>query len=348
MIRAWPTAARHCVVAPSYPATKPTLRPAFERQVDGGNVTEVPRNVQAVPPIYVADMHEAMKRVLRGQKPEVAINYNFADIVWNAQAIRRLGYKGRILCHVGTMLENAPVVLGALHSTHCWGVHFVPASEVVRQRALALASTADAKARVGETVWNGVELARFDVPFRAIAQGTPLICGFTGRMAYPAVKDWDWLFATFSAARDTFPALDLRLRIAGDGPMRERLAAIAPAKTYFVGNVSPEGMPLFLSGLNVFLMAALPIEGMSMALCEAVAARCDVVSTSVPSTAELLGQDEHGQAREFPTQLVHFIATALGPSGLDSDRAALTHIREKLDAKRMAAAYQARGSETAV
>jgi glycosyltransferase involved in cell wall biosynthesis len=86
-----------------------------------------------------------------------------------------------------------------------------------------------------------------------------------------------------------------RLRVAGDGPQRERLEAMAAGSVEFLGEV--EDPSALLRDADVFVLAS-TAEGMSNALLEAMAAGCACVATFVGGNIDLLGPE---QAAEPPT-----------------------------------------------
>jgi L-malate glycosyltransferase len=85
-----------------------------------------------------------------------------------------------------------------------------------------------------------------------------------------------------------------RLRVAGDGPHRQRLEAMAAGSVEFLGEV--EDPSALLRDADVFVLAS-TAEGMSNALLEAMAAGCACVATFVGGNVDLLGPE---QAAEPP------------------------------------------------
>lgn len=79
-----------------------------------------------------------------------------------------------------------------------------------------------------------------------------------------------------------------RLRVAGDGPHRERLQALAAGAVEFLGEV--EDPSALLRGADVFVLAS-SAEGMSNALLEAMAAGCACIATFVGGNVDLLGPE---------------------------------------------------------
>lgn len=362
MIRAWPEHTRHIVMAPRYRLTKPVLWNDYEKLVGRGNLAQVPRDAIAQPTAYMQAFTQQLQRMQGGTPVKYVINYNFSDAVWNVQAVWRAQFNGNFLVHVGTVLDatRKDVQLAATSKFH-WQSTFVPASDAARtaflsaQEAYATNQPLGTKqyhARVAPVVWNGVDHSKFvQRPFGY--RPAPLRIGFTGRMAHPAVKDWKLLIDSFR----NFIARGGQgeLRIAGDGPMRAYLEADArdlPVK--FVGLLPPEEIPKFLSEIDVFFMAALPIEGFSMALVEAIAARCMIVGSNVPSVRELLHHQtwaaEGTDALTLPV-VGNSIEGGLALHGLHrpdvqlANQKVVARLADLLDARVMAARYKKLGDE---
>jgi glycosyltransferase involved in cell wall biosynthesis len=357
MIRAWPEHTRHIVMAPRYRSTKPVLWNDYEKLVGRGNLAQVPREAIAQPTFYMNAFAQQLRRMQGGTPVKYVINYNFSDAVWNVQAVRQAKFEGNFLVHVGTVLDSTrkDVQLAATSKFH-WKSTFVPASSAARQALLAAQGAREQTGihfpLVAAVVWNGVDHSKFvQRPFGY--RPAPLRIGFTGRMAHPAVKNWKLLIASFR--NFITRGGQGELRIAGDGPMRAYLEADArnlPVK--FVGLLPPEEIPKFLSEIDVFFMAALPIEGFSMALVEAIAARCMIVGSNVPSVRELLwGQADFSTGNGVAALPVveSSIEGGLALHGLHrpdvqlENQKAVARLADLLDARVMAARYKALGDE---
>jgi glycosyltransferase involved in cell wall biosynthesis len=337
MIEAWPEKAAHLVVAPVYPTTKSDLLLPYAELVGGGNVVEVPRHVWQTPPQLIQALQQGIASVQRGRIPQNVIAYNYLDSMWSAQAARNAGFKGKVAAHVGTVLPDVEICRGVAQSPYAWGTKFVPASAAVRESLRVVGCPEE---KIHEIVWNGVNLERFKRIEKERAAGAPLVFGFSGRMAQPAVKDWAILFHGFKQA--AIP--NSVLRIAGDGPMRKTLERMADGQNVeFVGTKSPKEMIEFLHGLDVFVMAALPIEGFSMALVEAIAAGCMIIGTDVPSVREVF---EAANASMFLVKDAYQMGIVMRYAAGDQkvqeiNRGAVSRLSPLLDSKRMAAAYAA-------
>jgi glycosyltransferase involved in cell wall biosynthesis len=145
---------------------------------------------------------------------------------------------------------------------------------------------------------NAVDLAEFAPGDRAAARaalGLPagdFVVGFAGRL-HP-VKRLDVLVRAAAAAAGE--VANLRLVLAGSGPERERLAALAAelgiaARTSFLGERAD--MPAVYPAFDLLCLPS-ESEGCSRVLLEAAAAGLPLVATAVGYAAELIGADEAG------------------------------------------------------
>ncbi len=351
MIDAWPVPARHLAIAPKYRPTKPDLFLPFAERIGLQNCLQLDRHAWEQAPGWIGRLQAGILTLLRGRGITNAIVYNFTDAGLSAQAIRRCGFAGQVASHVGTVLpdnETTRVIARAkLNLT------FVPASSAVD---VGLRKLTDENSKIHPVVWNGVDLPKYAglrayLPeSRALQDGEEkdlpsVVFGFSGRMANPPVKDWTMLFDAFRMA--AIPGA--QLRIAGDGPLLAQLKAKAQGlDVVFTGQLNSKQMIEFLHGLDVFVMAALPFEGFSMALVEAIAAGCMIIGTDVPSVREVF---------EAGGELAAYLARSVGPlasimslfqydsttgtrGGFRHDNLAMVkRLQPMLDAKRMALAY---------
>jgi len=101
-----------------------------------------------------------------------------------------------------------------------------------------------------------------------------------------------------------------RLRVAGDGPHRQRLEAMAAGSVEFLGEV--EDPSALLRDADVFVLAS-TAEGMSNALLEAMAAGCACVATFVGGNVDLLGPEQ--AAEPPPGTYIRASAGLIVPAG---------------------------------
>jgi glycosyltransferase involved in cell wall biosynthesis len=341
MLDAWPEPATHLAIAPKYTKTQPTLFPVFAAKCGQGNVLQVNRHAWVQPPVWVDALAKGLASIQRGRVPQNVIVYNFIDSVWSSQAVRLAGFKGTVTAHVGTVLPKNDVTTGTATSKFGWATRFVPASKAVSAALHALGTQPE---RIHPVVWNGMDLAKYSDDKPTLLGFGSLVFGFCGRMPPEHVKDWKLLFEAFKLAN--IPGAELR--IAGDGPMRGQLEQMAgDPRIKFLGNLDQEQMVDFLLGVDVFVMAALPIEGFSMALVEAVGAGCMILGTDVPSVREVF---EAGGEPQYLTKTAKDMASAMRAFVEDDDFGTASawrrdnfqmvlRLQKRMDAKEMAKAY---------
>ena len=285
LIRAWPVEDRHVVIAPFTPTSKPELKPEFEHLKCV--VVEVVRN--PLQPMEMVEQVQYSASVKVGLLPdEKCLIYNISDCVWHSMALRRAGAKPEnIFCHAGTVPpdEKAETVYKIMNSPFTEGVRFIFASAAVRDRLVQIGIP---KAAAGPVIWNGVESKRFSF---SREHKDPFITsiGFVGRMA-PEAKDYPTLIRAFGRMRSGARSA---LFLAGDGPSRGEYQRLVREEEIqgvtFLGALRETEIPLFLEYLDIFVMASLPIEGMSIALVEAICAGLPIIATDAPSNIEVLG-----------------------------------------------------------
>ncbi len=348
LLRAWPGGHKHTVLASRFPGTRPTLQGSFEHLVGSEHVKDIPRTM-----MHPMSFVDTLRDTARVHGPyDGAVIYNFFDHVWYAMGLGRSGFSGPLLCHVGTVLPDNDVTRRMLASPFTKSVRFIPASAAV---ADSLTTLGVEPARVMPTTWNGVDLHTFPVK-STTAHGVTWF-GFTGRMA-PEAKDFELLLRSY--ARLAGEAREAaRLVLAGDGPKRDELVRLCttlgldpvvssdgqwrptPAGgVLFLGEVARADVPDFLSALDVFVMAALPIEGMSMALVEALVVGLPVIATDVPSNREVLREVGAGHlvsGDEAMTLAIEWLATDATARGLYAARSRAA--RSRFDSKTTASVY---------
>ncbi len=341
MIDAWPVEARHIVVAPKYLKTKPELYETYAARIGPQNIVQLDRHAQEAVPSWINRLQVAIIKLLRARPLDNAIVYNFTDAGLTGQAIRRAGFACEIAAHVGTVLPDCDLTRTIARAPV--NLRFVPASAAVDA---ALWKVAGENTKIAPIVWNGVDLAKYatsnEVNSIDVAGRPSIVFGFSGRMALPPVKDWAMLIEAFRLA--AIPGS--QLRIAGDGPMLAQLKKLAEGlDVVFPGQLTRGQMVEFLHGLDVFVMAALPIEGFSMALVEAVAAGCMIIGTDVPSVREVFeagGEPAYlaSSARDLAYLMRNFAHQSDEGSAFRRDNFQMCNrLRPRLDAKRMALAY---------
>lgn len=84
---------------------------------------------------------------------------------------------------------------------------------------------------------------------------------------------------------------NVSLAIAGDGPLMEELTNLArqlKIHCIFIGQLSPEKIPLFLRSLDIFCFPSVE-EGFGVALVEAMASGLPIIASDIPSHREVIG-----------------------------------------------------------
>jgi glycosyltransferase involved in cell wall biosynthesis len=152
-------------------------------------------------------------------------------------------------------------------------------------------------ARRVEQIRNGIDVARY-VSHAEPGAGSCVI-GCASRLV-PG-KGIETLISAF----ERIPGA--HLRIAGEGPEREQLAAAAPAGVEFLGVV--DDMPAFWAGIDVAVMPSTLQESFGMAALEAMASGKPVVATRCGGVEELVRDGMNG--RLVPTADQGALAEAL-------------------------------------
>ncbi|MCY1354269.1 D-inositol-3-phosphate glycosyltransferase [compost metagenome] len=182
----------------------------------------------------------------------------------------------------------------AYRLTDRWAALNSHVSESARQAMI------DAGAVVPERIVvmpNGIDTDRFR-PDPALRQATRNALGLDadtrlvvniGRLV--PEKAQSLLIEAFADMVQTPGHLDTRLLVAGDGPMRGALEAII--REYDVAKLitlagNRRDIPALLNAADLFVLSS-DVEGMPLALGEALACGCPVVATDAAGVAELLG-----------------------------------------------------------
>ena len=115
----------------------------------------------------------------------------------------------------------------------------------------------------------------------------------------------DLLLEAFAGVVERHP--DAELYVAGDGPLREDLEALAAdlgldANVTFLGYVPGETLPALYAGADVFVLPTRQLEGFGLATLEALASGTPVVGTAVGGTVEVLS--DYSEAVSPPAPLL--------------------------------------------
>ena len=142
---------------------------------------------------------------------------------------------------------------------------------------------------------NGIELSRYQAPPAPKAPDRFLI-GMSGRMA--EVKDYKTLLRAFARFRAAHPNLRPQLELAGDGPMRAELEALAIElgirnDVIFLGLLPFGELVPRMRSWDLFILSTFG-ETQPLALMEAMACGLPCLSTSVPGVVDVMEPGKNG------------------------------------------------------
>ena len=174
------------------------------------------------------------------------------------------------------------------------------------------------------TIPNAVEIERFDRPDSrnqlrtqiGVNASSPLV-GTVARLVRP--KRLDYLLEAARIVRDAAP--QTRFLIIGDGPLRQELESQAERLGLTTDDVkflgSRQDIPDLLSALDVFVLSS-ELEGLPVALLEAMAASKAIVATRVGAIPQVIQDGQNGLlvAPHDPAGLAKMILTLTGDSTL--------------------------------
>lgn len=150
-------------------------------------------------------------------------------------------------------------------------------------------------------IYNGVDIRTFapgdtavKLPF--LSEDKPFVFGFVGRM--DPVKGLDVLVDAFASLAERNPGFSRppRLLMVGDGPERERCAAVL--SDHGVGNLAclpgrSDDIPNVMRALDALVQPSLS-EGISNTILEAMATSLPIIATAVGGNPELIDDGVHG------------------------------------------------------
>jgi glycosyltransferase involved in cell wall biosynthesis len=132
------------------------------------------------------------------------------------------------------------------------------------------------------------------VALRPVPSGAPLNVSTIARLS--VTKGLTYLLETIAQVRRAFPTT--RFHVYGDGPLRDELLAYAsqlglPGEDIFVGTFSQAELPRIMSDTDIVLMSSV-LEGLPLALVEAMAYGRPIVATLVGGNAEVIADGVSG------------------------------------------------------
>ena len=165
---------------------------------------------------------------------------------------------------------------------------------------------------------NGVELAVFEDSRSRVRDGTDVrMFGMAARLV--PTKDIDTLLRATAILLEGRSKPRATLALAGDGPERTRLTALAAdlgisESVSFLGQIPESSMPSFLQSLDVYVQST-PGEAFSTSLVQACAAGLPIVASDVPGISEVFHNREDALLVEprNPSALAAAIGEALAP-----------------------------------
>lgn len=183
---------------------------------------------------------------------------------------------------------------------------------------------------------NGLDVDRYSPASKREFRTGKVVFGMQGRMV--ETKDYKTLLRAFARFRETAAGgTEATLEIAGDGPMRAELEALArelgmAESVTFLGMISQDELISRLQRWDVFVLSTLG-ETMSRALMEAQSCGLPVIASDVSGVSAAIEDQQTGIL--VPPQNVEALASAL------SDLAAAPEIRRSLseNARRHAVEY---------
>ena len=213
-------------------------------------------------------------------------------------------------------------------------VHFIAVSEALRQAAIRQGAPAERL----HLAYTGIDTARFAAVQRS-AQAPPTIL-FVGRLV--AFKGCEILIRAMAQVRRTVP--EARLVVAGEGPLRAELEALAASlgvAASFVGRVDQPRVAELLGQATAFCLPSLTeadgvFEAFGMVMLEAQAAGVPVV-TSAKAGAEAVvdGETGHVFAERDVAGLAAILARLCADTGQAArlGSAARAHVRARFDVR---------------
>jgi glycosyltransferase involved in cell wall biosynthesis len=317
---------------------QPTLllddRPGAELLAERAAALEVPVRLVGPLPLGLAGARgvPALVRLLRRERPEV----------FHAHMSSPVACKWALAAAVAA---RVPAVLGTVQvggyeppdrSAH-WQLRAL-ARGVDRYLAVSREIADELVERLGwpaakiEVVYNAVDLARIEVEAPPGMRGELGGGGQGPLVLTPARLDAQKGHRTLFEAIPQVP--DATFVLAGEGPERERLEALAAQlgisdRVRFLGR--REDVPELLAACDVFALPSL-YEGSSLAVLEAMAAGIPIVSSAIGGTEELVEDGRSGLlvAPGDAEALAAALRRVLGDPGLRKSLAG--HARERVEA----------------
>jgi glycosyltransferase involved in cell wall biosynthesis len=253
--------------------------PADEIEACGWPVTAL-----EAPPGLRPSLVFRLARLLRGWGTDVVHTHNSKPLIYAGPAARLAGVRRVIHTRHGQRF-NADRAATALFRL---ATRTADRLVCVSYDSARLSRLEGLRADKVVVVWNGIDVSRFG--FLGPHAGGPAV--MVGRLS--AEKDVETLVRAAAAVTRVDPSF--RLEIAGDGPCRPPLEALArnllpDGQVRFLGEV--RDVPGLLAGASLFVLPSLT-EGISLTLLEAMARGLPVIATRVGGNPEVVDHRRTG------------------------------------------------------
>lgn len=279
-----------------------------------------------------------LARFLCRAKIDVVHTHGYKANLYGLSAARLVGCTAIATCHNWTDSTPALRRYGSLDKFVLRGFDRVVAVSETVAATLRQAGFPSANLNV---ISNGVDTAAYHDPNRQYQAGTPLVLGALSRLSQE--KGIDVLLRALPRILEQHP--DLQCVVAGDGPERTRLLALA-AELGVAAHLELPGFcansQQFLTDCSVFVHSS-RMEGMPMAILEAMAAAKPIIASAVGGIPAQLDGGLAGLLvpSEDPAALAEAILHMLADPELRQHYAshAAAFAREHFDAAIMAGHY---------
>ena len=219
-----------------------------------------------------------LTRLFRCWQVDVVHTHNDSPLLYGAPAARLAGVP--VVLHT----RHGPPLRASRRLNLAFRLSALLADRVVcvSEDAARLTARAGIAAKKVGTLWNGVDVSRFD--FTGARAGGPAVT--VARLS--PEKDIETLLRAAAVVVRAQPAF--RLEVAGDGPCRPALTALTrdlglAGHVRFLGEV--RDVPALLAGASLFVLPSL-VEGVSLTLLEAMSRGLPVVATRVGGNPEVV------------------------------------------------------------
>lgn len=243
-------------------------------------------------PLSMAAALWRVRRFIRQWRPTL-VHAHMVHANLFARALTRLGPTPPVICTAHSYREGGALRMAAYRVTDRWAKLNTHVGWEGRQRMVEAGVAAPDRIIVTP---NGIDTTRFrpDPAMRPVHRATlgigvrEALVVNVGRLVPD--KAQALLIDAFAMLP---PDCNARLLIAGDGPLRETLAAqiVASGQQHRIALLGMRrDVPALLNAADLFVLSS-DIEGMPLVVGEALGCGCPVVATDAPGVASMLGKD---------------------------------------------------------